>query len=107
MPSTRFPIFFCLLFTFGAGIATGAETPRADGDPGIKKLRDIVIYRDDKFYRSFPSIVRRRGGELLVAFRRAPDRRRFGETRVTHTDPNSYLELVRSTDSGKTWTSTP
>src|ERR1700722_160958 len=105
MPSTRFPIFFCLLFTFGAGIATGAETPRGDGGPGKKKLPDIVIYRDDKFYSSFPSIVRRRDGELLVAFRRAPDRRRVGETRVTHTDPNSYLELVRSTDSGDNWTS--
>src|SRR6266496_1988472 len=75
--------------------------------PAIHKLQDIVIYKDDKFYSAFPSIVRRPGGELLVAFRRAPDRRRFGEHAYTHTDPNSYLMLVRSRDGGKTWSQTP
>ena len=44
---------------------------------------------------------------MLVAFRRAPDRRLSGETRVTHTDPNSYLVMVRSGDSGRTWTAEP
>src|SRR5205085_9857493 len=46
-------------------------------------------------------------GELLVAFRRAPERRIFGEPATTHTDPNSYLMLVRSSDQGKTWSRTP
>ena len=41
----------------------------------MRKTGDIVIYRDERFYAAFPSIVRRReDGELLVAFRRAPDR---------------------------------
>jgi len=69
----------------------------------IRKSSDITIYSDDKFYCAFPSIVRRRDGELLVAFRRAPDRRAFGEKGITHTDANSYLVLVRSTDAGQTW----
>lgn len=83
---------------------------RADSiasEPSIHKLNDIVIYQDDKFYSSFPSIVRRPDGELLVAFRRAPERRAFGEASTSHTDPNSYLVLVRSHDDGKTWTQSP
>jgi sialidase-1 len=74
---------------------------------GVQKLQNIVIYEDYRFYSSFPSIVRRPGGELLVAFRRAPDRRVWGEAAVTHTDPNSYLMLVRSRDGGKSWSRTP
>ncbi len=70
---------------------------------GIRKLRDFAIYQDPKYYSSFPSVVRRSNGELIVAFRRAPDRRAFGETHYTHTDPNSYLMLVRSKDDGQTW----
>jgi hypothetical protein len=30
------------------------------------KIKDIVFYTDDEFYSSFPSIVRRPDGELLV-----------------------------------------
>jgi sialidase-1 len=73
----------------------------------VKKVEDVVIYSDDNFYSAFPSIVRRSDGELIVAFRRAPERRRFGENNSTHTDPNSYLVLVRSRDQGQTWTREP
>jgi hypothetical protein len=75
--------------------------------PRIHKLEDLVIYKDDKFYSAFPSVVRRSGGELLVAFRRAPERRAFGQGGTSHTDPNSYLMLVRSRDGGKSWSQTP
>jgi len=51
--------------------------------------------------------VRRPDGELLVAFRRAPDRRRLGDEKYTHADPNSYLMLVRSKDSGRSWSKEP
>jgi len=68
---------------------------------------NVTIFSDPKFYSSFPSIVRRRDGELLVAFRRAPDRRAFGERGVTHTDANSYLMLSRSADGGQTWSEHP
>lgn len=73
----------------------------------LKKVKDLIVYKDDQFYSTFPSIVTRPNGELLVAFRRAPDRRRLGETAITHTDPNSYLVLVRSKDGGETWSRTP
>lgn len=98
-------ILLSLLFV--AGFVEGAEPHSVNQIPAIRKIKDIVIYRDDTYYSSFPSIVKRPSGELLVAFRRAPDRRRLGDTRVTHTDPNSYLELVRSSDGGQTWSATP
>jgi sialidase-1 len=71
------------------------------------KEQDVVIYQDDRFYSTFPSVVLRADGELIVAFRRAPERRFLGEPRSNHTDPNSYLVLVRSKDNGKTWTKEP
>jgi hypothetical protein len=72
-----------------------------------RKVEDVVIYKDPKFYSSFPSIVKRASGELLVAFRRAPERRALGEKTYSHTDPNSQLVLVRSRDGGKTWSQNP
>ena len=80
---------------------------RAETKAKIRKLENIVIYEDAKFYAAFPSMVRRSNGDLLVAFRRAPERRALGEPSAGHTDPNSYLVLVRSTDGGKTWTREP
>ena len=64
----------------------------------MHKLNDVILYRDDAYYAAFPSIVARPDGELLVAFRRAPERRQFFADRVSHIDPNSYLVLVRSHD---------
>ncbi len=78
-----------------------------DSAAEVKKLKDIVIYEDAQFYSAFPSIVTRSNGELLLAFRRAPDRSVFGEKKTTHTDPNSYLVAVRSQDNGETWTKQP
>lgn len=86
----------------------GAYTAGAWAQPGkLVKEKDIVVYSDDTFYSAFPSIVRKPDGELLVAFRRAPERRYLGEKGSNHTDPNSYLVLVRSKDGGETWTSEP
>lgn len=84
-----------------------SETSAGELAPGIRKVEDIVIYQDETFYSAFPSIVRRPGGELIVAFRRAPERRALGEKGSTHTDPNSYLVLVRSRDGGNTWSKEP
>jgi sialidase-1 len=75
--------------------------------PALRKVEDIVIYSDEKFYSAFPSIVRRPNGELIVAFRRAPERRRLGEKTYSHADPNSQLVLVRSRDGGRTWSQEP
>ncbi|MDB6109060.1 MAG: repeat-like domain protein, partial [Pedosphaera sp.] len=74
---------------------------------GLKKIKDLVIYQDERFHSAFPSIVKRPDGELMVAFRRAPDRRLSGQPGVTHTDANSYLMLVRSQDGGESWSPKP
>jgi hypothetical protein len=108
---TRFVSFATVLVALGCRLTSAESQEKESGatssSGAVHKLQDIVIYQDDKFYSSFPSIVRRPDGELLVAFRRAPDRRRFGAHGYTHTDPNSYLMLVRSRDDGKTWSSEP
>lgn len=75
---------------------------------GLKKIKDIIIYQDPSYYSTFPSVVVRKDGEILCAFRRAPDRKAlWGAPGPTHTDPNSYLVLVRSKDGGLTWTKEP
>ena len=96
---------FCFCFIFGQGQPKQRSSETAN-QTGVRKLKDIVIYQDARFYSCFPSVVHRPGGEFLVAFRRAPDRRIFGEEGNLHVDPNSYLVMVRSTD-GETWTPEP
>lgn len=86
--------------------ANGQVDPANDRNTIIKS-EDVIIYRDDSFYATFPSVVKKKDGELVVAFRRAPDRREFGETGNFHVDPNSYLVQVSSADNGKTWTKEP
>lgn len=58
------------------------------------------------FYSAFPSAVKLSNGEILVSFRRAPDRKVFKEKKNNHLDPNSYLVVVRSKD-GEHWTKEP
>jgi hypothetical protein len=71
---------------------------KVSNEPSLKKIKDIVIYNDPMFYRTFPSIIKRPDGELLLAFRRAPERRAFKEKRGNHVDPNSYIVMMRSKD---------
>jgi hypothetical protein len=98
-----------LLLTLGAIFLTRAGTSvgQTAATKSPSKIEDITIYKDERFYCAFPSIVRRPDGELIVAFRRAPERRNWGTKGYTHTDPNSYLVLVRSKDQGKTWSPSP
>ena len=100
MHAYRFlPVLVVLLAAMLPPLSLAAQDLVKDGD--------VVVYQDDRFYSSFPSVVLRSDGELIVAFRRAPERRFLGEARSNHTDPNSYLVLVRSKDNGKTWTTEP
>lgn len=78
----------------------------ADSIPGVRKIKDVLIYEDTAFYNSFPSVIKKKDGELLVSFRRAPNRRIYGEKNNSHVDHNSYLVMVRSKD-GETWTKKP
>jgi hypothetical protein len=89
------------------GTTVPAATSPSVVAAGWRKERDVVVYHDEKFYASFPSVVRRPDGELLLAFRRAPAQRQLGQARESHVDPNSYLVAVRSRDGGVTWTREP
>ncbi|MCX6229659.1 MAG: sialidase family protein [Bacteroidia bacterium] len=72
----------------------------------VSKVKDLIIYKDSLFYSSFPSVVKKPNVDILVAFRRAPDRRLFGEPNYSHTDQNSYLMMVRSKDA-EHWSKEP
>ncbi len=86
---------------------TDEHQSSGDSNTGVRKIKDIIIYKDSVFYASFPSVIKRPNGEILVAFRRAPDRKIFGEGHTNHVDPNSYLVAVHSNDNGETWTKEP
>lgn len=85
---------------------TFATTDSLSKASGITKVQDLVIYTSPQFYCAFPSVIRKNDGTFLVAFRRAPDRRIFGEKGNNHVDPNSYLVGVSSKD-GLHWSSEP
>ena len=93
--------FICIFFTCSTFANPGNQTSQ----PAIRKVKNVVIYEDAKFYCAFPSVIKKPDGELLVAFRRAPNRNLFGEGN-THVDANSYLVMVRSSD-GENWTKNP
>ncbi len=95
-----------LLFTFVLYFFISNSSTAQNSVPGVQKIKDVLIYSDSAFYSSFPSVVKKPDGELLVAFRRAPNRRIFGEKGNSHSDHNSYLVAVRSTD-GEHWTKDP
>lgn len=71
-----------------------------------QKVKDLIIYKDADYFSAFPSVIKSGKNDYIVAFRRAPERRLFGESYSYHVDPNSYLVAVRSKD-GETWTKDP
>lgn len=93
--STFAPLYFSNTLVLVFLLLTAAAHAQ---DPPARKVRDVVIYEDARFHSAFPSVVRRKNGELIVAFRRAPDRKIFGEKGTSHVDPNSYLVKVTSKD---------
>ncbi|WP_286833420.1 sialidase family protein [Sphingobacterium sp. UBA7038] len=87
------------ILSIGSGYAQQARK-------GATKIKDIVIYEDSLFYAAFPSIVKTKDNSFLLAFRRAPERRVFGESHTMHVDPNSYLVQLSSKD-GEEWPTDP
>lgn len=97
----------CFLYLGMLSLEAKAHPAENDStnDPPTK-IRDIVIYQDSMFYAAFPSVVKKENGEYIVAFRRAPERKMFGEKGSNHVDPNSFLVKVTSTD-GINWSNSP
>jgi len=95
-----------IIFFITALLLIGKASAQSNSAPEIQKVKDVIIYKDSLFYSAFPSMVKRPDGEILVAFRRAPDRRLFGQKGISHTDPNSYLVKVHSSN-GENWTKEP
>lgn len=101
--------FSLLLLSFlicNTTLALASSVGQRDSIPGVRKIRDVVIYEDARFHCAFPSVVKRKNGEIVVAFRRAPERKIFGEKKTSHVDPNSYLVKVTSRD-GVKWDKEP
>ena len=96
-----------ITITFCCYICVSCLPQDVPSKASIIKIKDVVIYEDAQFYCAFPSVIKRPNGELFVAFRRAPNRLALGERANSHTDPNSYLVMVRSKDKGETWTKNP
>lgn len=87
------------MFTLYSGFIMGQDARSVQkGPPGkppvIQKIKDIVIYTDSNFHSAFPSVIKRSNGDLVVAFRRAPNRSIFGEKKTNHVDPTSQLMMV-------------
>jgi hypothetical protein len=101
-----FSLFCCYLIVGNRESAAAPLNIGNDTTKVLSKIKDIVIYKDTNFYSAFPSILKRPGGDYLLAFRRAPDRKVFGEKNNNHVDPNSYLVSLRSKD-GEKWTEVP
>lgn len=100
-------IALCCYWSIGnTQAARPTEQEEADSTKSVKKIKDIVIYQDSNFFSTFPSVIKMKNGEYLVAFRRAPERRKFGEKGTNHVDPNSYLMGLRSKD-GIHWQQDP
>lgn len=68
----------------------------------MKTSASFVIYRSDDFYEIAPTVCRAANGDLLVGFRRQPNRQKQGRWNM-HIDTESHVTLVRSRDGGKTW----
>jgi len=94
---------FLVLIMLMASISATAK-PSTDQ---VKKVKDVVIYRDSMYYSAFPSVVKLDDGRLMVAFRRAPNHQMMGFDRYSHIDLNSQLVSVTSDDGGNTWSTEP
>lgn len=63
-------------------------------DPAVKVLDTQVISWKPPLYHGWPTLMRRRNGELLLV---------FSGGRETHVCPFGRVELMRSQDQGQTW----
>lgn len=76
------------LLTLAATAPLARSAPRAD----IVEIRNITA--DENHYHGWPTLARRRNGELLVV---------VSGSREAHVCPFGRVELMRSKDDGRTW----
>jgi len=72
----------------------------------FKKIKDIVIYQDEKFYSAFPAAANLGNGRIIVSFRRAPNYHGLpgiSDKYCQHGDILSQYMSVVSEDNGETW----
>jgi hypothetical protein len=72
----------------------------------IKLLDKQVVYRDPRYYSTFPGVAALGNGRLVVAFRRSPNYQGLPgipDNYFPHGDPNSQFLCVASDDNGQTW----
>ncbi|MEW5977469.1 MAG: sialidase family protein [Acidobacteriota bacterium] len=62
-----------------------------------------IIHHDFYAYCAWPSIIRCRDGQILIAFSKAMRH----QEKITHSDPSFQNVIVRSTDGGATWSPFP
>ena len=67
----------------------------------LKKIEDVVLYRDDRYYCGpGPAVVCFPDGELRVVFRR---HRCWAPEVMMHVHPTTEQCIIRSADGGRTW----
>ncbi len=80
---------------------TSPAAPDRKSYPGIR--RHSIIYYDAYAYSSWPSILRCKDGELLIAFSTKTRRK----AAITHVDPSFWNVIIRSGDDGRSWSEFP
>jgi hypothetical protein len=80
--------------TTAAGAAFISVKPRAQVAPGIKRLETKVISHQPEYYHGWPTVARRRNGDLLLS---------CSGGRESHVCPFGRVELMVSHDDGATW----
>jgi sialidase-1 len=85
-------------FLQAGGLATAATViglPQlANCAPKIEVLETVVISRQPEFYHGWPTLTRRRNGQLLLV---------YSGGRQAHICPFGRVELMVSADEGRTW----
>ena len=77
----------------GAGL-TLFKRCRSDGAPGVEIVSTAPICVEPNRYIGWPTICRRKSGELIAV---------FSGDRTAHVSKDGKVQAVRSTDSGVTW----
>jgi len=81
---------------------SGRASAAGKGSQVTEKLDEFVVYRSDDYYAGHSSVCKTARGELLVGFRRMPNRKKQ-QAKNLHIDADSHVALVRSADEGKSW----